>query len=143
MQYQRFGDRYQIRLESGEPIVESLTRLAAREEIGYAAVSGLGAVRRATLAYFNVHTRQYETHELIEQLEVVSLTGNISQRDGRPFLHVHAALGRRDLSMIGGHLMEAVAHSTLEAWMQREEALVHRLPDDETGLALLQLPSQA
>lgn len=143
MQFQRFGDRYQIRLESGEQIIDSLTRLAAAEGIGYATVTGLGAVRQATLAFFNVETREYETHELDEQLEVVSLVGNVSLHEGRPFLHVHASLGRRDLSMVGGHLMEGEAHSTVEVWMQREAAVVSRLPDEESGLTLLQLSSRA
>lgn len=142
MLYQRFGDRYQVRIESGESVVESLTRLAEAEEMGYATLTGIGAVRRASLAYYNVDTREYETHDLEEQLEVVSLVGNVSLRDGNPFLHVHAALGRRDLTMVGGHLMDAVAHATLEVWMQREAANVHRF-SDESGLALLQLPSRA
>ena len=143
MEYQRFGDRYQVRLESGERVVASLTRLAEQESIGYASVTGLGAVRSVAVAYFNVQTREYETHQLEEQLEVTSLIGNFTLKDGRPFLHAHVNLGRRDLSTLGGHLMEAVAHSTLEVWLVREQgAAVQRLPDDESGLSLMRLPER-
>jgi uncharacterized protein len=139
LEYQRFGDRYQVRLESGDRVIESLTRLAQQERIGFAALSGLGAVRWVRLAFFDVETRQYENHDIEEQLEVTALVGNVTLRDGRSFIHAHATLGRRDLSTLGGHLMEAVAHSTLEVWLQREAAEVHRLPDDESGLALMRL----
>lgn len=139
MEYQRFGDRYQVRLESGDQVVESLTQLAEHEAFGYAAVTGLGAVRSVALAYYNIETREYEVHDIEEQLEVTSLIGNFTLKDGKPFLHAHVNLGRRDLSTLGGHLMEAVAHSTLEVWLQREQAEVPRLPDDESGLSLMRL----
>jgi uncharacterized protein len=142
MQLQRFGDRYQLRLESGDKLFASLLALAAREGISYAALSGLGAVRWIRVAYFNVETREYEIHELEEQLEVTSLVGNITLREGTPTLHAHATLGRRDLSVIGGHVLEAIARPTLEIWLSRERAEVQRLPDDESGLWLMDLPDR-
>jgi uncharacterized protein len=140
VRFKRFGDDWQVRLESGDALHDSLVRLAAREGIGFAAFSGLGAVRSASVAYYNVETRAYETLDVEEQLEVTSLVGNVSIRDGQPFVHAHANLGRRDLSVFGGHLMAAVAHSTLEIWVTTQADRVERLPDEETGLALLELP---
>jgi uncharacterized protein len=142
MQLQRFGDRYQLRLESGDKLFASLLALAAREAITYAALSGLGAVRWIRVAYFNVETREYEIHELDEQLEVTSLIGNITLREGKPTVHAHATLGRRDLSVIGGHVLEAICRPTLEIWVAPEPVEVHRLPDDESGLWLMDLPGR-
>ena len=142
MEYQRFGKRYQVRLESGDKLIESLTELAQHEGIGYAALNGLGAVRFITLAYYNVETMQYEKHDLEEQLEVTSLIGNIALKDDVPVLHVHASLGRQDLSLIGGHVFEAIAHATLEVWLRRESAQVRRVFDEESGLSLLSLPER-
>lgn len=139
MRFERFGSRIQVRLESGDRVMESLRRLLAAEGVGYAAVIGLGAVSQVRLSYLNTETRSYETHEFEEQLEVVSLVGNAALRDGEPFLHLHISLGRRDLSMFGGHFNEAIAHPTLEVWLQPEERPVHRLPDEASGLALLDL----
>jgi uncharacterized protein len=140
MMFQRVGNRLQVRLESGDNVVESLTLLLEAEGIGYAAVTGLGAVRYARVAYLNVDTREYEAHEVEEQLEVVSLVGNAALRDGKPFLHLHAALGRRDLSMFGGHLQEMVAHPTVEVWLAPEEGSVQRVFDETLGMAVMQLP---
>ena len=140
MRFQGFGDRLQVRLESGDPVIESLLRLLRSEGIGYAAVTGLGGVRHVRLSYWNSETRQYEQHDIEEQLEVVSLIGNATMKDGEPFLHLHISLGRRDLSMFGGHFNDAVAHPTLEVWLQPEEVAVHRFVDDASGLALMHLP---
>jgi uncharacterized protein len=142
MQFRRFGDRLVVRLESGERVAETLLRLLRAEEIGYAVISGLGAVRQVLLSYWNAETRQYESHELEEQLEVVSLTGNVTLRDTDPFLHLHVALARQDLSVLGGHFNDAVAHPTLEIWLQPESEPVHRVPDEASGLALMELPKR-
>jgi uncharacterized protein len=142
MIFQRLGNRLQVRLESGDAVVESLTRLLEAEGIGFAAVSGLGAVRQVRVAYLNVEAREYEVHEVEEQMELVSLVGNAALRDGKPFLHVHAALGRRDLTMFGGHLQEAIAHPTVEVLVQPESGSVVRKFDESIGMAVMDLPER-
>lgn len=142
MRFERFGHRLQVRLESGDAVMESLLRLMNAERIEYAAVTGLGAVRQVRLSYWNAETREYETHEIEEQLEVVSLVGNVTLNDHRPFLHLHISLGRRDLSVFGGHFNDAVAHPTLEVWVQPEDRPVHRARDEASGLALMQLSEE-
>lgn len=142
MMFQRLGDRLVVRLESGEPVVESLTRLLESEGIGFAVISGLGAARYVRLAYLNVEQREYEAHEIEEQLEVVSLLGNAALREGRPFLHLHVSMGRRDLSLFGGHLQELIANPTIEVWVQPEADSVQRVFDDQIGMAVMQLPER-
>lgn len=142
MQFQRFDDRLQVRLESGDRVMESLGRLLRAEGIGFAAVNGIGAVRQVRLSYWNAQTREYEAHEVEEQLEVVSLVGNVTLNDDQPFLHLHISLGRHDLSVFGGHFNEAIAHPTLEVWLHPETRTVLRGRDESSGLAVMQLPEQ-
>ena len=139
MQFQRFGERVQLRLESGEHVAQTLVAWLSAEKIGYATMTGLGAVRSATFSYWNAESQQYETHELQEQLEVVSLIGNVTIRDGAPFAHIHLSLGRRDLSVVGGHFNDAVVHPTLEIWLQPENDTIHRALDESCGLYVMQL----
>lgn len=140
MLFQRFDERLMVRLESGDAVVESVTRLLAAEGIGFAVVSGLGAISRVRLAYLDVDEKEYEAHEIEEQLEVVSLLGNAALRDGKPFLHLHATLGRRDLSLFGGHLQEMIANPTVEVWIQPEAEPVLRVLDESIGMAVMHLP---
>jgi predicted DNA-binding protein with PD1-like motif len=140
MNFKRFDHRYQLRFMSGEKAIAALLDFCHAEEIGYAALSGLGAVSSVDLAYFNDETFEYETHKIDEQLEVIGLTGNITIKDGAPFAHVHATFGARDLSVKGGHIMEMTVKPNLEIWLTRGTEEVVRLPDEDSGLHLMSLP---
>jgi predicted DNA-binding protein with PD1-like motif len=146
MQFQRFGQgdraRYQLRFESGEKVAETFNAWLKAHEIGYASMTGLGAVSRATVSFWNAETKEYEQHTLKEQLEVVSLIGNVAIKDGAPFTHIHVGLGRRDLFIVGGHFNDATVHPTLEISLQPEPASVHRILDDSCGLYVIDLPER-
>jgi hypothetical protein len=137
---QRFADRILLRFESGDHVVEPLTALLRQAGIGFAWINGLGALRWVRLSYWNAATRDYEPHEFEEQVEVVSLIGNASLRDGEPALHLHISLGRSDLSMYGGHFNDAIVHPNLEVWLQPERTPVRRELEPATGAPVLQLP---
>jgi predicted DNA-binding protein with PD1-like motif len=141
MRFQRFDDRYVVRLESGESAIETLTAFLCSERVECAQVGAAGAVRWVRLGYWNAETRQYEYQEFPEQLEVVSFQGNVALKDGQPFLHVHGVFGRRDFSVVGGHIKEARVHPTLEVWLRTEAIVVRRTRDAATGLDLLDLPA--
>ena len=140
MRYQVFDDRIQIRGETGEHAAEVLMEVLQREKVTFASLTGLGAVRWARFAYYNADTRSYEEHDFEEQLEIVSLVGNVSLRDGEPFVHWHVSLSRHDMSVIGGHFLDAIVRPNLEIWLRRESAEVHRVLDVDSGLALMDLP---
>jgi predicted DNA-binding protein with PD1-like motif len=142
MRFERFEDRYVVRLESGEPTIQTLTNFLRAEHVKFANLSAAGAVHWVRLGYWNAEARAYEYRELDEQLEVVSFQGNCSLRDGEPFLHLHGVFGRRDFSVLGGHIQEARVHPTLEVWLRTEDIAVRRARDPASGLDLLQLPQR-
>lgn len=143
MQFQRFDHRYQLRFMAGERAIATLLDFCRAEGIGYAALSGLGAVSGVNLAYFNDETLEYETHDIAEQLEVIGLTGNITIKDDAPFAHVHATFGDKQLGVKGGHVMEMTVKPNLEIWLTRTDEPVNRLPDEDSGLYLMSLPDKA
>src|SRR3954468_8200069 len=143
MQFQREGDRTQLRFLSGEHVLAPLLDWLGRENIGYASLTGLGAVSGSPVSYGNADTQQYETHELTEQMEVVSLVGNVALRDGQPFVHAHVGLGRSDLSLIGGHVNDLIVHPTLEVSSVPGPEPVHRTLDESCGLYVMQLDEKA
>ena len=140
MQYKRMGDRVQVRFASGEQLVAPLLAWLTEEGIGYSTITGLGAVRSARVSYWNADTQEYEAHDLPEQMEVVSLIGNVTIKEGAPFLHIHVTLGKRDLSIIGGHLNDLTVHPNLELWLRPEDEAVERRLDEACGLYVMQLP---
>jgi uncharacterized protein len=140
MRFQRFGDRYIVRLEAGEALFDTLTDFLRSEQIEFATLTAAGAVEWVRLGYWNPTSKSYESRDFSEQLEVVSFEGNSSLKDDKPFLHLHGVFGRRDFSVIGGHIKEARANPTFEIWLRTEDVPVRRVHEDATGLDLLDLP---
>jgi uncharacterized protein len=133
--------KFVVILDTGDEITTCLKRFAGEEKLSAAQVSALGAFSEAKLAFFEWETKEYLDIPLPEQSEVASLTGDIAQdKDGKPSLHLHAVLGRRDGSTLSGHLVSGVVRPTLEIVVTESPAHLSRLKDEETGLALIRLP---
>jgi len=106
MQTARTGDRWMLRLEEQEEVIETLSEFAHREGIrAGAVVAGIGQVRRATIGYWD--GSRYLPQELTVPHEVLGLTGSIAQADGAPSLHLHLTAAGPDYRAVGGHLLRA------------------------------------
>jgi uncharacterized protein len=127
-------------LATGDEVVASLLAFAEEHRIGAAAVSAIGALRSARVAFFDPDRREYLPIPIDEQLEVLSLAGDIVLDDeDRARLHVHATLGKRDGSAWGGHLLEGVVRPTLEAIVTESPPQLRRRHDPASGAALIDL----
>jgi uncharacterized protein len=101
-------------------------------------VTAIGALSSARLAFFDWETKQYRPIPVEEQVEVASLVGDIAVGpDGKPSVHVHAVLGRRDGTALAGHLQEAHVRPTLEIIITESPAHLCKVKDAESGLALI------
>jgi len=103
-----------FRLNKGDLIPKSIIEIAKANNYKTALLQGIGGFSKATLAYFNHQKKKYEEIEYDEQFEVVSLTGNITLKDGEPFVHLHVVLSRKDMSTLGGHLSKAIVNPFIE-----------------------------
>jgi uncharacterized protein len=139
MKYFVLGATYIIRLDAGEKIVESLRSLCEQDKIGAGVLSGLGAVGEAELGWFDRDAKDYRTIRIEEPCEIVSLHGNVSLLDGRPFLHCHIALADKTFGVRGGHLREAVVSAACEIVLTRFFEDIGRRKDEKSGLYLLDL----
>lgn len=128
-----------LRFESGEEIVGPLLDFAGREKIAAAGITGIGALSQVVLGFFDLDRRDYHENRVGEQVEVLSLVGNFGEFDGKPKLHAHIVVGKRDGSAMGGHLISGLVRPTLELIVTEAPAHLKRATDPETGLALLDL----
>lgn len=126
-----------IRLDPGEEIPRDMLAAAAELGVGTASVTGIGAIDRAVLALYDLKERRYIETVLDEELEVVSLQGNLTRVDGAPFMHAHAVLSRRDSQALGGHLMSARVSVTVELFLTRFALEATRTISTHCGLKLL------
>jgi predicted DNA-binding protein with PD1-like motif len=131
---------FAIILQTGDEAVSCLKAFAERERIGGSQVTAIGALSRATLAYFDWQTKTYQQINVGEQVEVASLIGDIAVGpDNKPSVHVHVVLGKRDGTALAGHLEEALVRPTLEIIVTETPTHLHKSKDKESGLALIKL----
>jgi uncharacterized protein len=123
--------------ETGEDPVAGLNRFAAQHSLGACRFTAIGAFSEAVLGYFDWEKKDYERIAVTEQVEVLALVGDIASQDGKPKIHAHVVLGRRDGSARGGHLLEARVRPTLEVILTQSPAHLHRVYDPASGLALI------
>jgi predicted DNA-binding protein with PD1-like motif len=123
--------------ETGDDAVEELTRFAQEHDLSAAQLTGIGAFSDVTLGYFDWEDKEYKPIRLDEQVEVLSLIGDVALKDGEPAVHAHVVVGRSDGSASGGHLLEAHVRPTLEVVLTESPAHLRKRYDPETGLALI------
>jgi uncharacterized protein len=124
-------------LPYGADLLEGLTQIVREEHIRLGRVQGIGATTHAVVAYYDQNTRKYNPLEFPGGMEILSLNGNVSLRDGKPFVHVHLLLGDPDGRVIGGHLLPGTKLFACEVSIEELEGeeLV-RTFHEQTGLHL-------
>ncbi|MGQ0561119.1 MAG: PPC domain-containing DNA-binding protein, partial [Gemmatimonadota bacterium] len=99
----------------GDEVVEGVSDFARGQGVRGAHVHGIGAFERATLAFWSWELKKYVPIEVSEQVEAVSVTGNIAITEtGEVKFHAHAVVAGPDGSTRGGHLLNAYARPTFE-----------------------------
>jgi hypothetical protein len=126
-----------IVLDKGEEAIATLTRFVRERRIGAAHFTAIGAFSRVTLGYFDRVRKDYRKISVPEQVEVLSLLGDVALDRGEPKLHAHVVVGKADGTAHGGHLMDGDVWPTLEVVLTESPAHLRRRTDRETGLALL------
>ena len=127
--------------EKDEEVKEPLLQFAAKNELGAAQLTAIGAFSEATLGFFDRQKKSYQEIPVSEQVEVLSFIGNIVEKDGEPMLHAHVVIGKRDGTAHGGHFLKGRVWPTLEMIVTETPHHLHRTEDEETGLPLIDLAS--
>ncbi len=123
----------------GDDVLARLLDFARRSRVAAARFSGIGGFSDVVLGYFDIETRQYRRIPVDEQVEVVSLNGDIALRGDEPMVHAHVVVGRSDGTVRAGHLLAAHVRPTLELVVVASPAHLRRRIDARTGLPLLDL----
>jgi uncharacterized protein len=126
-------------LDRGDEVVRTLERFARDQQLHASRFTAIGAFERVTLGYFDWERKDYQRIPVDEQVEVLSLVGDLALDAERPKLHVHAVLGRRDGSTLGGHLLEAIVRPTLEVLLIESPGYLRRKRDPVSGLHLIDI----
>jgi uncharacterized protein len=124
-------------LNRGEELIDRLTNFCSSNNISSGWVNGLGAVSWLKLGFYNLDVRKYEYSEITQNLEITSLSGNISTNGGEKAIHLHGSFSDDDMRSYGGHVAEAIISGTCEIYLSSWVNKFERKYDPDTGLNLL------
>jgi uncharacterized protein len=127
-------------LDTGDEILSSLKSFARTEHLAGSSFKAIGALSAVELGWLNWETRKYETAvKLQEQVELLSLIGDIALKEDEPQVHAHLVIGRQDGTAHGGHLLSATVRPTCEIVITESPQHLQKEIDPVSGIALIRL----
>ncbi len=139
MEYRKFDNTFVVRINRGEEVIAKLTELCRTEGIKTASVEAIGAADHVVIGLYDVEKREYHKHTVDEPMEITSLLGNVTTKEGETYIHLHINVCREDMTVIGGHLNECRISATCEMFVKTVDGVIERKADEkETGLNLFE-----
>jgi len=131
------GNAAFVRLERGTDMLEELNAAAAKLGIEAGTVQAIGAVSELAIGYFDQTAKEYRTNSFPAAYEIGSGIGNVSFKDGAPFVHLHVVATGPDGACVGGHLMPGTKVFMIEAYLRKLGGTAPvREQDEDIGLAI-------
>lgn len=128
---------YAVIFSKGDEVLSGLTDFAIQHKIEDAHFTAIGAVSGGTLAWLDLEKKIYHRIPVTEQVEVLSLVGDVATFNGKPIVHMHAVLGKPNGSTIGGHVFELNVNPTLEVFMTVNTTPLRKKPDEASGMKVI------
>lgn len=128
---------FAVVLSTGEEAMRAVTEFAVEQQLRATQFTAIGAFSRLVVAYFDWPAKQYRNIAIDEQVEVLSLLGDVALDQGKPKIHAHVVIGKADATAHGGHFVEGRVRPTLEIILTESPAHLRRRFDPESGLPLI------
>ncbi len=107
-----------VSLERGEDLLEGLNRAVEDLGIQAATLQIIGGLEEAALGYFDPNAAEYRV-TTTGHVEIAAGLGNVSLRDGQPFIHLHLVVSGADGAALGGHAMDGCRAFVVEAYFRK------------------------
>jgi predicted DNA-binding protein with PD1-like motif len=132
------GRRIMGRLAKGADLLGALEEQCRIHHITVGEVWAIGAVTKARVGYYKQDIQKYMFLDLNGPMEILTLIGNVSLKDGQPMVHAHVTLSDEEGRAFGGHLAAGTPIFACEFVLQecQSEKVFSRALDEETGLFL-------
>jgi len=125
------------RLPHNKDLISSVETFCLENHVELGWFSVIGAVSSVTLGYYDQKQMVYVTSKMDRHFEIASCSGNISRKQGNPFVHAHAVLTDENGKAIGGHIFSETIIFAGEIHVQAFTGPpFDREQDDQTGLML-------
>lgn len=137
MKYEKISEKFLLNIEKGEEVISTVIAFCEDKKIANALISGIGAVKDLSCGYYNLEEKKYYFTYYTELVEAVSLSGNVMQKEGKPFLHLHGVFTDAENKAFGGHIEKMTSGIVLEVVLEPLSSRIERELDEGIGLFLL------
>jgi len=134
MQYKQVDKDYFIYIEKNEKVMDTLIRFCKDQAITNGKISGIGAVKEIEIGAYDTIGKEYIRKQFPDVWELVSYEGNVTLKDGDPFVHGHVVLSNHDMKTIGGHLFEMTVAAVGEFFLRKFDNDAYREINEDVGL---------
>jgi predicted DNA-binding protein with PD1-like motif len=128
---------YAVIFYKGDEVMSGLTDFVIQHKIEDAHFTAIGAINGATLAWLDPVKKIYHRIPVTEQVEVLSLVGDVATFNDKPIVHMHAVLGAPNGTTVGGHVFELNVNPTLEVFLTANTTTLKKKPDDASGMKVI------
>lgn len=128
------------KVEPDEDLMDSIINMVKRHNIKSGFINCIGALKKFTLGFYEIDSKNYKMETFNENVELITCIGNITYKDDEPIIHLHVSLGKRDYSVIGGHLSKpSIVSVTGEVSIFETDKRFNRVNDPQFNLSLLDI----
>lgn len=126
-----------LRLEKDEEVFAELIKYAQANNIAAAYFSAIGTCSAVELGFYNAFLKEYRRKPFLENLEIVSLSGNLGILSGQPVIHAHGVFSDNEFGTKGGHIFSVKVLATCEVYLDILNGTLTRTQDPVFNLNLL------
>ncbi len=130
-------DIYLLKAEPNEEIFQSILNFAKKYKINFGFFFGIGAGNYFEIGRYSEKTRDYDWKKIKNQMEITSIIGNLTIKENKLYLHIHASLSDKKLKSFGGHLKSAIIFPTCELLFFASNKKIKRKFNELTRLYLI------
>ena len=123
-------------LAKGDYINQTFESFATIKGVECAWLNGIGALENPEIGYYSMNDKSYHRKHFKGEFELISLIGNITMKEGKPFAHTHITFSDTNYKVFGGHLFDAKITAAGEFIMQLGNDKITRKMNYEIGLPL-------
>ena len=136
MNYKKIDDKIFISIDKGELVNEKLLEVSEQEGLKSGWINGLGAISNIEIGYWDIEKKVYVKKVFDSDYELISLIGNVSLVDNKPFIHTHISFSDTTFKVFGGHLFDAEVIAAAEFCIFMSDYHLYRKLNCNIGLNL-------
>ena len=136
MEYKKFDNKYIVRIDKNEEVIEKLTELCEKENIKLWNINWIWATNYVQIGLFDTEKKAYNSTILEWPMEITSLMWNISAMNNEVYLHLHINISNKNMEVFWGHLNQCKVSATCEIIIDKIDGEIQREFNEEIWLNL-------